>query len=116
MMYKQLTEKQRLQIWTLRKERKSQSKIAELLNIHRSTVGRELARNSGPYGYDPRLAQQLAATRKQLHNQVIAIQYQELLGKLQQMGINKAQRQQFIVHFHPELSLEQVDGLLQDCD
>jgi len=112
-MYKQLTEEKRLQIWALRKEGKNQSKIASLLNIHRSTVGRELARNSGPYGYEPQLAHKLASYRKTFHQQIVEKQYEELVSKLYQMGLNKAQTQQFIIHYHPELSLEQLDELMQ---
>ncbi len=63
-MYKQLTEDKRLQIWAMRKEGKSQSEIARVLAVHRSTVSRELNRNSGPYGYEPQLAQRMAIYRK----------------------------------------------------
>ncbi|MGF1725416.1 helix-turn-helix domain-containing protein [Photobacterium nomapromontoriensis] len=112
-MYKQLTEEHRLQIWALRKEGKNQTKIASLLNIHRSTVSRELARNSGPYGYDPQLAHKLASYRKQFHQQIVEKQYEELVLKLHQMGLNKIQIQQFITYYHPELSLGQLNELMQ---
>ena len=65
-MYKQLTENNRLQIWALRKEGKNQSDIASQLGINRSTISRELNRNSGPYGYDPLLAQNMAVYFKKI--------------------------------------------------
>ncbi|MBY5946564.1 helix-turn-helix domain-containing protein [Photobacterium rosenbergii] len=111
-MYKQLTEENRLQIWALRKEGKNQSQISKILNIHRSTVSRELARNSGPYGYEPQLANKMARYRKQFHQQVAEKQYGELLGKLHQMGLSTEECQRFILHYHPELDMEQLNQLL----
>ncbi|MCQ1057662.1 helix-turn-helix domain-containing protein [Photobacterium sp. DNB23_23_1] len=111
-MYKQLTEENRLQIWALRKEGKNQSQISRILNIHRSTVSRELARNSGPYGYEPQLANKMARYRKQFHQQVTEKQYEELVIKLNQMGLNKEQCQRFILHYHPELDMEQLENLI----
>lgn len=111
-VYKQLTEDKRLQIWALRKEGKSQSDIARLLDVHRSTVSRELSRNSGPYGYDPQLAQRMAIYRKKFHQQIIERQYEELLKELLSQGLNREQCREFILHHHPELTLEQVTALL----
>jgi IS30 family transposase len=62
--YSQLTEEQRYQIYEARTLGLSQTEIAESLGIHKSTVSRELKRNSGLRGYRPRQAHQLAENRK----------------------------------------------------
>lgn len=115
-MYHQLTEAKRLHIWAMRKEGKSQSEIARLLGVHRSTVCRELNRNSGPYGYEPQLAQRMAAYRKKFHQQIVEKQYEELLSELVHMGLTRSQCQAFILHHHPELTIEQLDELLDCCE
>ena len=114
-MYKQLSEEKRLQIWAMRKEGKSQSEIASLLSVHRSTVSRELARNSGPYGYDPQLAQRMAIYRKKFHRQIVERQYEELVEELVSIGWNHEQCQEFILHHHPELTLDQINQLIEAC-
>ena len=114
-MYSQLTEEKRLQIWAMRKEGKNQSEIARQLTIHRSTVSRELSRNSGPYGYEPQLAQRMATYRKKFHQQIVEKQYEELVTELVHMGLNRKQCQEFILHHHPELAIEQLDELLGSC-
>ena len=111
-MYKQLTEDNRLQIWALRKEGKNQSDIARLLDINRSTISRELNRNSGPYGYDPLLAQKMAFCRKRFQQKIVEEQYAELVEELIQMGLDPTQCRQFILHYHPELTLEQLETLI----
>ncbi|MGR5261220.1 helix-turn-helix domain-containing protein [Vibrio astriarenae] len=113
-MYKQLTEAQRIQIWALKKEGKSQSDIAHLLNVHRSTISRELTRNSGPYGYEPHMAQQLAQYRKQFHTQIIERQYEELVKQLKNIGWNTAQCEKFLVQFYPDLEIQEVQLLLEE--
>lgn len=110
-MYRQLTEEQRLQIWAMRKEGKNQSEIARQLNLHRSTVSRELNRNSGPYGYEPLLAQRMAVYRKKFHQQIVEKQYEELVDKLLQMGLSDQQCQAFLLHHNPELTVEQAKEL-----
>ncbi|NOH95563.1 helix-turn-helix domain-containing protein [Vibrio sp. 99-70-13A1] len=112
-MYHQLTEAKRIQLWALRKSGKSQSAIAKQLGIHRSTVGRELNRNSGPYGYEPLLAQQMAAYRNKFHKQIVERQYEELVFELVELGLSKQNCKEFIVHHHPELTIEQIDTLLE---
>ncbi|WP_413282708.1 helix-turn-helix domain-containing protein [Vibrio sp. MA40-2] len=112
LVYRQLTEEQRLQIWALRKEGKNQSEIAKSLAIHRSTVSRELNRNSGPYGYEPLFAQKLAAYRKKFHQQIVEKQYTELVDGLVHIGLNREQCQAFVLHHHPELPITQLNELL----
>ncbi|MDG3086127.1 helix-turn-helix domain-containing protein [Vibrio hannami] len=111
-MYRQLTEEKRLQIWAMRKEGKNQSEIARLLDIHRSTISRELNRNSGPYGYEPLLAQQMASYRKKFHQQIVEKQYEELVGELVHMGLSREQCMEFVLHHHPELTIEHLNELL----
>lgn len=64
MTYKQLTQEQRYQIYALLKTAHSQSEIAEVIGVHRSTISRELKRNSGKRGYRPQQAQRLAESRQ----------------------------------------------------
>ncbi|MBA5763047.1 helix-turn-helix domain-containing protein [Vibrio sp. 404] len=114
-MYQQLTEEKRLQIWAMRKEGKNQSEIAKQLHIHRSTVSRELNRNSGPYGYEPQLAQQMAAYRKKFHQQIIEHQYEELITELIKLGLSTENCKKFVANHHPELSVEQLEQLFNCC-
>jgi IS30 family transposase len=63
--YKQLTCEQRYQIYALKKASHNRTEIAAIVGVHKSTIGRELARNSGQRGYRPKQAQELAAARQQ---------------------------------------------------
>lgn len=63
--YTQLTREQRYQIYALKKAGHSQSQIAELLGVHKSTIHRELKRNCGQRGYRPKQAHQFAEQRGQ---------------------------------------------------
>src|SRR5262245_19319179 len=45
-------------------KRKSRAEIADLMNRHRSTIYRELDRNSTPFGYRPKTAQRMAVERR----------------------------------------------------
>ena len=67
MSYTQLTAVERYQIQAFLKAGYSQKAIADELNRHPSTIGRELARNTGLRGYRPQQAQRLAEERKILH-------------------------------------------------
>lgn len=62
--YHQLTSDERCQIYTLKKRGDSQSEIARQLNINRSTVCRELARNTGLKGYRYKQAQEKREERR----------------------------------------------------
>jgi IS30 family transposase len=64
MTYKQLTQEQRYQIYALLKTAHSQSEIAEVIGVHRSTICRELKRNRGTRGYRPQQAHRMAVSRK----------------------------------------------------
>lgn len=61
--YKQLTKEQRYQIYALRKEGLSQGAIALNLEVNKSTISRELKRNTGLKGYRPKQAHQKALQR-----------------------------------------------------
>jgi len=63
MTYQHLSQEERYQIYILMKDGKTQSQIAQLLNRHKSTISRELARNTGNRGYRPRQACMLAEER-----------------------------------------------------
>ncbi len=65
MAYAQLTLEERYQISALKKAGHSQTRIAEEMGCHKSTVGRELRRNAGARGgYFPKQAQQKAEARQ----------------------------------------------------
>jgi len=63
--YTQLSCEQRYQIKALLKMGHSQTDIARVLEVHKSTIGRELQRNCGQRGYRPKQAQQKATERRQ---------------------------------------------------
>ena len=63
--YSQLTLEQRYGIYSMLKIGLNQSDIAEVLDIHKSTVSRELKRNQGSRGYRPKQANAFAEDRKQ---------------------------------------------------
>src|SRR5437773_888199 len=62
--YHQLTQEQRYQIYALKKTGHSGSEIADVMDVHKSTVSRELRRNRGGRGYRPQPAQKLAMERR----------------------------------------------------
>lgn len=63
-MASHLTFEERGFLYRLKRKGKSNSEIAELMGRHRSTIGRELARNTGQRGYRPQQAQRWAETRR----------------------------------------------------
>ena len=64
-IYTQLTSEQRYQIYALLKAEHTLTFIAEIIGKHKSTICREIARNSGGRGYRPIQAQRLCDQRKQ---------------------------------------------------
>lgn len=64
MRYTQLTQEERYQIYALLKAGHHQTEIALILDRHKSTISREIRRNTGLRGYRPRQAQQLCDERK----------------------------------------------------
>jgi len=63
--YKQLTQEQRYYISTEIKNGISQTKIAQAIDVSKSTVSREIKRNSGLRGYRYKQAQKKAVERRQ---------------------------------------------------
>jgi len=64
MSYTQLTQEQRYQIHALLKMGHQQTEIATYLEVHKSTISRELHRNQGLRGYRPKQAHQKAMSRR----------------------------------------------------
>lgn len=64
MAYRQLTHGQRYMIYALKQEGCNQSKIAQAVGVHKSTISRELRRNVRMLGYRPAMAQRLAMSRR----------------------------------------------------
>lgn len=62
--YTQLTQDQRYQIKALLKMEHSQTEIAKVIEVDRSTISRELSRNRGLRGYRPQQAHQMALERR----------------------------------------------------
>lgn len=65
MKYKHISQIERYQIYSLMKAQHSITQIAKLLGRHKSTISRELRRNTGFRGYRPKQACELALTRSQ---------------------------------------------------
>jgi len=64
MSYSQLTYEQRYLIYKLLKIGFSQAEIAQQIGVHRSTISRELRRNTGKRGYRYKQAQKMAQKRR----------------------------------------------------
>ena len=65
MIHIQLTSEQRYQIKALLQANQRLTKIAEIIGVDRSTIYRELKRNTGLRGYRPRQAHEKALARRQ---------------------------------------------------
>ncbi|WP_020675961.1 IS30 family transposase [Geopsychrobacter electrodiphilus] len=65
MHYTQLTREERYQISALKTAGQSKAQMAKVLGRHKSTIGREMARNCGLRGYRPKQADGLAVSRRQ---------------------------------------------------
>ena len=63
-MYAQLTQVERYQISALLKAGHNQTEISMILGRHKSTISREIRRNTGLRGYRPKQAQRLAEERR----------------------------------------------------
>ena len=63
-MARHFTLQEREFLYRLRKKGKTNQEIAELMGRDRSTIYREVKRNSGQRGYHPQQAQRLAAERR----------------------------------------------------
>ena len=63
MSYTQLTREQRYQIYSLLKEQHTLTEIAKNIGVHKSTISREVRRNTGHRGYRPEQANKRATAR-----------------------------------------------------
>lgn len=63
-VYKQLTQGTRYQIYALKKTGHTNTKIAEVIGCHKSTISRELSRNRGERGYRPKQAHRFSQERR----------------------------------------------------
>ena len=63
-VYRHLTYDKRCQIYALLKSGCAKTEIAQLLGVHRSTITKELKRNTGGKGYRYRQAQEKASARR----------------------------------------------------
>jgi IS30 family transposase len=64
-MASHLTLAERQVLYRLKQQGKNKAEIAKLMGRHRSTIGREMKRNTGPRGYRPKQAQRWAEGRQQ---------------------------------------------------
>ena len=69
--YKQLTQEQRYYIFQLNKKDFTQDEIAQEIGVDKSTISRELKRNTGQRGYRPKQAQRKATERRKLASKAI---------------------------------------------
>jgi IS30 family transposase len=60
------------------------TEIAGLLQVHKSTVGRDINRNRGRRGYRPRQADQKACNRRKTPRRIVRIQWDEVDAFLRQ--------------------------------
>ena len=63
MSYVHLTQEERYQIYAFKKTGKKLTEIASKLGRHKSTISREITRNTGGRGYRPAQAQKLYEDR-----------------------------------------------------
>lgn len=63
--YQQLTLEQRYQISALKKAGHTQAEMTKIVGVHKSTISRELSRNTGKRGYRPQEANRRALERRQ---------------------------------------------------
>ena len=85
--YTQLTREQRYQIYALKKAGHSQNKIAELVEVHKSTISRELNRNAGQRGYRPKQAHLISQQRdkKKGHKRIRPETWFQIESRLKQL-------------------------------
>lgn len=83
MSYMQLTREQRYQIYALLKIGHNQTEIAGVIGSHKSTISREMRRNSGRRGYRPRQANFKALNRhKHRHVRILQETWETIESKL----------------------------------
>jgi IS30 family transposase len=73
MSYKHLSQTERYQIYVLMQAGKNLQAIAQMLGRHKSTISREVLRNSGSRGYRPRQADHFSQQRAQASRNALQI-------------------------------------------
>lgn len=73
MDYHQLTQDERYQIYAYKQTGKLPIEIADILNRNKTTIYRELARNTGAKGYRPKQANEMASERHKLKTKATTI-------------------------------------------
>lgn len=99
MNYRQLSYEQRIEIYAYLKAGLNQSKIAQLTGISKSTISREVKRNTGLKGYRPQQANQKAFGRR--HNAAKHVHF------------TTAIKAEVIAYLMQEWSPEQISGWLK---
>lgn len=99
--YKQLTSEQRYQISVLKKIGYGPTEIAKELEVHKSTISRELRRNTGERGYRPK-----QANEKALERRVQATSKKRISAETWEVVEEKVRQ---------DWSPEQVSGWLEKC-
>jgi transposase, IS30 family len=85
MSYTQLTQEQRYQISALLKTGCNQSEIAKTIEVHKSTISREVRRNQGQRGYRPKQAHNKAMQRRNKAKQRISkAEWQKIDNRLKE--------------------------------
>jgi len=82
--YTQLTREQRYQISALLKMEHNHTEIADLLHVHKSTIGRAINRNRGWRGDRPRQADQKACDRRKMPRRIACMPWEEVDVRLRQ--------------------------------
>jgi IS30 family transposase len=101
-MYNQLTQEERYQIKAYKESGLTQSKIAQKLGRAKSTISRELKRNTGERGYRPQQSQNKAEARR--YNAAKATKLDEVM------------KQQLEAYLRQEWSPEQITGYCRAND
>ena len=114
--YRQLGEEQRYQIGVLLEAAKSKSEIAELLGVHKSTISREINRNTGKRGqhagkYVPRLAQSKTAARHKAKNK--SVKFTECLKQQAANWLRKEQWSPELIEV--EWKFMGIEGVTHEC-
>jgi len=97
MSYSQLTQEQRYLIYNLLKIGFNQTKIAQLVSVHRSTISRELRRNTGKRGYRHIQAQRKAQQRRNKSKKRILPRDWVLIDRHLQMDFSPEQTSHWVL-------------------
>jgi len=100
MSYSQLTYEQRYLIYNLLKIGFAQARIAQLVGVHRSTISRELRRNTGKRGYRFKQAQRIAEQRRNKAKKRIMSSDWALIDEHLKMDFSPEQTSHWVLDHH----------------